>query len=399
MADDLGARMRTLSAHSGAAFEAGSVGRPRGEEPPLGHPLPAPLGTDGDERRDAGRERMRNPAGGEGGEAGAGAEGAAQASGSAARALPTQPEQERQQARVVVDGAPADDVSKDRHKKAWKVVLADQKGEPLFDYKHAGFTIQLKVSDDEKLDCVTKGCPKPGFGHTKYTRGESNVQKHIDTVHVRLAQDAAAAKPALSMFLAKEARLKQVVLAPARSTAAPPPQPSTPTPAAAAASPVSDETPGDDLGDAGNAEVQPPLPSPFMFQRLLSLDERLAQEAKGEAARLQEDARRRALAPRPLPATLERLPASQTKFDWLAALHARIAPPLAAALSDVTSERDDDALPWDADPSDLPAGSSLPRGDVTLPPPHLHAPHARARDTHAKEFGSSKHHAPSHLTL
>ena len=129
MADELDARMRSLSAHTGAAFEAGSVGRPRGEEPPLGHPLPAPLGIDGDERRDpAGRERNR--AGGGGGEAGGGAEGVAQASGSAARALPAQPEQERQQARVVVSGAPADDVSRDRHKKAWKMVLTDQQGQP-----------------------------------------------------------------------------------------------------------------------------------------------------------------------------------------------------------------------------------------------------------------------------
>ena len=145
MADELDARMRSLSAHTGAAFEAGSVGRPRGEEPPLGHPLPAPLGIDGDERRDpAGRERNR--AGGGGGEAGGGAEGVAQASGSAARALPAQPEQERQQARVVVSGAPADDVSRDRHKKAWKMVLADQQGQPPFDYKHAGLTIQLQVT-------------------------------------------------------------------------------------------------------------------------------------------------------------------------------------------------------------------------------------------------------------
>ena len=315
MADELDARMRSLSAHTGAAFEAGSVGRPRGEEPPLGHPLPAPLGTDGDERRDpAGRERNR--AGGGGGEAGGGAEGVAQAS-----------------------------VSRDRHKKAWKMVLTDQRGLPPFDYKHAGHTIQLQVGDDEKLDCVTKGCPKGGFGHTKYTRGESNVQKHIDTVHIRLARDAAAAKPLFSMFRDKEARLTQAVLAPARSTAAPPPQPSTPTPVAAdtpASTPASNETPGDDMGDAANADVQPPLPShqaalprgsPFMFQRLPSLHERLVQEAKGEEARLQEAARRTAAAPRPLPATLERLPAAAPQFDWLAALCARIAPPLAEALS------------------------------------------------------------------
>ena len=47
---------------------------------------------------------------------------------------------------MVVSGAPADDVSRDRHKKAWKMVLADQQGQPPFDYKHAGLTIQLQVT-------------------------------------------------------------------------------------------------------------------------------------------------------------------------------------------------------------------------------------------------------------
>ena len=172
MADELDARMRSLSAHTGAAFEAGSsVGRPRGEEPPLGHPLPAPLGTDGDERRDpAGRERNR--AGGGGGEAGGGAEGVAQASGSAARALPAQPEQERQQARVVVSGAPADDVSRDRHKKAWKMVLTDQQGQPPFDYKHAGHTIPHRPLvyhpvqlADRRPQKLLVSCPFPLAGY------------------------------------------------------------------------------------------------------------------------------------------------------------------------------------------------------------------------------------------
>ena len=66
MADNLDARMRPLSAHSGsgAAFKAGSVGRPRGEEPPLGHPLPATMSTDGEERRDpAGRGGLQDFAG------------------------------------------------------------------------------------------------------------------------------------------------------------------------------------------------------------------------------------------------------------------------------------------------------------------------------------------------
>ena len=155
------------------------MGMPRGEEPPLGHPLPAPLGTDGDERRDpAGRERNR--AGGGGGEAGGGAEGVAQASGSAARALPAQPEQERQQARVVVSGAPADDVSRDRHKKAWKMVLADQQGQPPFDYKHAGHTIQLQVGDVpvcSELERVSAFYPPPSAGLPPCAAGGSEASK------------------------------------------------------------------------------------------------------------------------------------------------------------------------------------------------------------------------------
>ena len=43
--------MRTLSAHTGADFEAGRTGRPRGEQPPIGAEPPSPLGRENDERR------------------------------------------------------------------------------------------------------------------------------------------------------------------------------------------------------------------------------------------------------------------------------------------------------------------------------------------------------------
>jgi len=370
MVIDPNPRLRTLSAHTGADFEGQLLNRQRGEQLE---------GVEVVDAREAEPQRHAE-------QPGPRPVPAAPASGAAQEQAPLPPDPEpvpdqepgqEPAAAPLVVAAPSDEVSKPRAKKAWKQQLQVSMGKPPFDYKFGDTTIQLQVHADGRLSCAVPGCAKPEFGSSAHTRGEKNAQKHAE-LHAKSRKVAAAAdlgrrRRAASAGAPPPPSLSQTFIAPSRASV---------TPAAGSATPeapVEDTLPWDQTFNApgemptddmptGAPEVAPttvrllpaphgdfslpsltlpapmlaqtPTPNPmgarstvpFMFKRLPGgLADRLALEAT-EAAKRAAAQVRQALAPRPAPERLERLPPSAPPFDWLGKLCSNLAPRLASRL-------------------------------------------------------------------